>query len=422
MASSLSFKTKTLFLFLAILILAAGAYWTSVGFAKARVKNFLIDLKINETFIDTQNIKILMHGFLIEDLKLDAYGFSNIERIDVHLSWPDYFLNGKVRNIQIEKLNLTVSEQDLDAFILKMDQTVKSLFSFAFEEALLNSAKIILETDLFGIVTLDLNSQAQVLENNNIAYQAQLKTMQLPLQLNTQINGTFFQNGDFDSGIDILDGKIASDYLTLNRFSGWAHAQKKAKEGMSASVQIQAGSAKILKIPFQSFDAFFNHNDEKQSLSVRAHAAGYPEIRFLADADFAKEREYGSIQILSNSAKNLLDLIVFTELVDPDVLNKIDVDDIKDTSISLQLQPERRFVGGPLPFVASVSSEEETLLDGNFLLYPDESRIKGALEITDKSLRPLFLEDPEEKFFRFDSDLNDLWVSTAVESDLGERP
>ena len=161
---------------------------------------------------------------------------------------------------------------------------------------------------------------------------------------------------------------------------GWLAWQSQGENPPAISGQIDAGSGTLLNIPLQNISLTIGDDtDGSTDLVFRTGLSGIANVLLSIDTEIAQDGT------TFDAAFDIRDTDAFFAHIQtlhpkpvPDALRAIG-----PLRIDLDYRKERRFEGGPFPFVLAASSAGNPLLKGNILFYADTQELRGSAETTE---------------------------------------
>lgn len=377
--------------------------------AKTRVITMLEKSGFQQVSVD--KIHLRPASIRAANIKLDPSGLDTIETLDIDLNWVSFLLGGKINGLDIKNANISTEMNEASSASHKLLQSLLSVSNFRLD---LSNITIDIST-LFGDLRMRLDATVDKgKETSTRSIKAKLTADQYQLSFSSEWEGTVDKNGVLDLTGNVLDGRMNMGPLRISRFNGWLGVGFNNKD-YTAQGQLEAGSATFMKIPLQNI-SFVNQVTPAQSLiSIRSGISGMPDVRFAADlTKNDKQESFAAILKGKNLAALLSHMDNVTQkkrTISPNLLNHHDFD------LEATYQPDRRFVGGPLPFSITLNADDGEIMEGNALLYMDTMDIRGSLETdveTATALQDYFKipsENIKQNFIRLDSDMKKLFVS-----------
>lgn len=341
--------------------------------AESRIVTALKAAGFSQIAIGT--ISLHPNGLRASNITLDRYGFDTIKTLDVEFSWPSFISNGTISRMEIKDVVLNRSNEDVP---MAGQNLAARLLKLPDHRISVSNAIIDLDTGFGGIRVL-LDATAEPSGNGEHRIQSNIRADQYQLGFNSTWQGTLQKDGTLDLAGTLLDGRLNLGPLRMSRFNGWLGITIDSS-GYNLQSQLQAGSASFMGIPLQNVSVVNDMKPKQNDIIVRSGISGIPDILFTADARRTdKEQNFQAI-LKGNNFGALMDHI--GELKK----NRQTIGDpllqLRTFEMTLELQPEKRFVGGPMPFGIALIADGQSILDGNILLYPDTLDIRGSLETT----------------------------------------
>lgn len=368
---------------------------------KHRIESMLREAGFEQVVVGSLSLR--PSGFRATAIKLDSYGFDEIKQLDADLSWPVFLTSGKVSQLHIDGMTLSRSGDSLSSGARQLAQNILHLPAYRVE---ISNVTLDLATQ-FGDIRLTIDATADPSDDNSHKIKASIAAAQYQLGFTSSWEGTLKADGQLDVAGNIIDGRLNLGPLRVSRFNGWSGLSI-SNGNYSIQSQIEAGSASFMSVPLQTVSLIADLNSEKKNLIVRSGVSGMPDILFTADMTGADDSRNFTAILKGKNLGGLLDYIdevTKTEkIIDEQLLA------MREFELTTTFQPEKRFVGGPMPFGITLQTGEDKTLDGNVLFYPDTFDVRGSLETEPDlalALRDYFKipsENIKQNFIRLDGD------------------
>ncbi len=400
---------KSLLMMIALLILAVALYGVFnfiPSVAKTRVEAMLREAGFHHVKVDDLTVSPM--GFEAKDIALDEFGFDKINTLTARVSWPAFLMTGKSPSV-LDIRGMSIARKS-DTLSYGMRQVAESLTKI--EDFTLTLSDLTLDVSTpFGDIRAVLNAIIQPIEKNTHEIKATFAANQYQLGFTSDWQGTLQKGGKLDLAGNFTEGRMNLGPLRLSRSNGWL-ALAMTDKSYSLQNQFEAGSATFMGVPLQSLSIVDDLSSEKSNSIVRAGISGMPDILFTAD--YTRNLKDQSLTAILKG-KNLGGFLDFIEeqtktqkSISEELLG------LRDFQITGQFQPDKRFVGGPLPFGITMTSGDDKIMDGNVLIYPDTFEVRGSLETNEsmaQALQSYFkipLEQVKQNFIRLDGDAKKL--------------
>jgi hypothetical protein len=313
-------------------------------------------------------------AIIATDIQLDQDGFDRIGELRADLNWPSFFASGKISQLTIKKVSLTRTSDTLGSGGRQLVQMMLDLPTY---RVALSDVTIDLNTR-FG--ALRLTAEATVNSDNNPEdrdIKARIVAAQYQLGFDSNWEGSLKTDGTLELAGKLEGGRVNAGPLMISRFNGWMGLDVKGDD-FSFQSQMEAGGASFLSIPLQNITLVNDHRIAGSSVITRAKISGIKDVMFTADYTREKESAAFVASLKGPSLGNLLDYVEETGGSRKTLRPALEQAGTFDAR--LIFQPDRRFVGGPLPFSVNVTADDGKILDGTMLFYPENFDVRGSLE------------------------------------------
>ena len=306
------------------------------------------------------------------NVKLDKYGFDKIKELNASLNWPSFLTTGKISQLEIKGMTLI---RDADHFASGGRQLANNLLALPDYRVALSDVTLDLDTG-YGAIRVTVDATAEPSKDSH-KIQANIKADQYQLGFNSTWLGMLKKDGTLDLAGDVVDGRLNLGPLRISRFNGWVGTAI-SKQGYALQSQLEAGSATFMNVPLQTVSVVNDSGNAQDDVIIRSGISGMPDILFTADL---RRTEKDQIFTAALKGKNLGGFLDYIDEVTK-TGKKISETLLKrrEFSLTATFQPEKRFVGGPMPFGVTLVADDDKMLDGNILFYPDTFDVRGSLE------------------------------------------
>jgi len=369
---------------------------------KHRIESMLHDAGFEHAVIG--NLSLRPSGFRATDIKLDRYDFDTIRQMDADISWPMFLIKGKVSQLQIEGMSLS---RDANSFTAGGKQLADNLLHLPAYRVALSDVTLDLNTQ-FGAIRLKIDATTEPSTDNSHIINASITADQYQLGFNSTWKGTLKEDGQLDLGGNILDGRLNLGPLRVSRFNGWTGVGIN-EQGYSMQSQLEAGSATFMDVPLQTISFVNDLGKTQNNIIIRSGVSGMPDILFTADMSGEGDARNFTAVLKGKNLGGLLDYVDETTKANKTIDEKLLA--MRDFELIGRFQPEKRFVGGPMPFGITLQTGADKIIDGNVLFYPDTLDVRGSLE-TDPDLAQAMRDyfkipaaNIKQNFIRLDGDV-----------------
>lgn len=400
-------KRFFLFLLLFILALAALIFFIALPKAKMHIENALKDAGF--TYAQASEVHFKPTGMVVENINIDADGFSKITNLKANIFWPTYFFEKEIDSLNIQYVNIISSDSSLNDFpSLKRKLNLKQLDKHQIQKVSVNH--ISWDFPLYnyairveGNLDISRDSQGKKISMN-------IDARQHELTFSTKWKGRVNDNGDHFLNSTIEGFQLNLPSLSLHRSTGW-FSYKNENDTTDLSGQLDAGSGAIFNLPAKNISFILGKNDQFYPVIIRAYAAGIENVRMSSDIQLSKETIYqnGQIKVTIPNFQKFLDYLKSQKII-----NISPIATSEQVDMSIALMPKRRFAGGPLPFKVKITRALNPELEGTLLIYPDTLDVRGSMKTNDdfigiiKSLTPVNDNQIKENIIHLDTNLKPL--------------
>ncbi len=384
---------------------------------KHRIESMLRDAGFEHVVVGELSLR--PSGFRASSIKLDSYGFDEIKQLDADLSWPAFLTSGKVSQLRIDGMSLSRADDSLSSGTQQIAQNILHLPAYRIE---ISNVTLDLATQ-FGAIRLTIDATADPSDDASHKIKASIAAAQYQLGFTSAWEGTLKPDGQLDIAGNIVDGRLNLGPLRVSRFNGWSGLSITGGN-YSIQSQIEAGSAAFMDVPLQTISLVTDLNRAQKNIIVRSGVSGMPDILFTADMIGPDDSRNFTAILKGKNLGGLLDYVdevTKTEkVIDEKLLS------MREFELTTTFQPEKRFVGGPMPFGITLQTDKNKILDGNVLFYPDTLDVRGSLETEADlalALRDYFKipsENIKQNFIRLDGDAKRFF--TFEEPSLAKSP
>lgn len=347
------------------------------------------------------------------DIKLDNYGFDEIKRLSADIGWVSFLTGGTFQSLEIDGLHIARQPGEINVAGSKALQALLNLPDYRVE---LKNGIIDLGTP-FGDLRFFLEASVNGDEAAKTrTLKARITADQYQLGFSSDWTGQVRDDGQLELSATVLDGRAHAGPLRVSRFNGWIGATL-SSAGYSAQSQMEAGSATFMDVPLQNITVVNDHRPAEGNMVIRTGISGIPDVLFAADLVRSAQGQAFSAVLKGNNLGGLLDHI--EEVTGHNKNLQDELSQIRAFEFTTRFQPERRFVGGPLPFEIILKADSERLISGNALFYPDTLEMRGSLE-TDGAITAALKEyfkipsaSINQNFIRLDSSMKRFFAPPA---------
>ncbi len=370
--------------------------------AKSRLEKLLHAAGFEQALIESASMTT--SGLRASNVRLDEYGFDLIPTLEADISWPGFLTGAGIKELRVKDMTLSRESGSLPSAARQLMMNLLSLPPYRLSLA---NVTIDLGTTYGDLrFTLDATVEPKN-EAKSHDIRARLRAEQYQLGFDSTWEGTLSDNGLLDLAGTVFDGRANLGPLRISRFTGWAGTTAN-QDGYTIQSQLEAGSAAFMDVPLQNISLVTDLAPHQSSIIVRSGISGMPDILFTGDYTKVDDVANFNAILKGNNLASLLDYIGEIKKTE----KTIDDELLKQRAFELTwtYQPDRGFVGGPLPFLTALKTSETKVFEGNILFYPDTMDVRGALETTPPmalALQRYFKIPPaniRQNFIRLDGD------------------
>lgn len=370
-----SFKPKG-FVVPAVLALFAGLFFIGFfqipGMAKSKLEAKLHAAGFPQAQVN--DVSLSASSVTANNVKLDEYGFDEIKTIQANINWPSFLTSGDIGGLNVNGLKIGRDSANIGTGVR---QFIGNLLLLPAYRISVSDAVIDITTD-FGELRVNMDATVTTDQENGIrTIKARVQSSQYQLAFDSSWNGTLSKEGTLDLSAEVVDGRLNIGPLRISRFNGWIGTSVEGGSHIMQS-QMEAGSASFMDVPLQNLSLIGSYGDNQTSIIFRSGISGMPDVLFTGDM-LNKAEDHSFSAILSgNNLGMFLDYI--EEATGRTKEIRQELIEAGDFRFTMNFEPEKRFVGGPLPFSLSLRTNGTENVKGNILYYPDTLDVRGSLE------------------------------------------
>ena len=370
--------------------------------AKSRLTQTLADAGFKNAEIGDITIRPSM--VVAQDVKLDQYGFDSIAALGADINWLSFLLTGNIGGLTMDGVTIGRDATNIGPGVR---QLIGTLLDLPFYRIKIANFTLDITTD-FGEIRL--TGDALVNSDNNAAerdIKIKLKSDQYQLSFDSEWLGVLKDNGELDLTASVEGGRLNAGPLRISRFNGWVGASATSGNYEWQS-QMEAGAATFMDVPLQKLSLVNEHKNGNTSGIFRSGISGLKDVLFTADLSKTEGMDNFTSILSGKNLGNFLDYI--EEASGRKKIIRDELVNAGEFSLVTKFEPEKRFVGGPLPLSVTLTTNDEKTVDGNLLFYADTLDVRGSLETTPgmaKALQDYFKipsANMKQNFIRLDGD------------------
>ena len=341
-----------------------------------------------------------------ESIKLDRFGFDEIKTLRADVDWPSFLLGGDIKALEISGVNLG---RDAGSILPDAKRVLAGLAALPDYRIAVSGVTMDITTDVGELRVIMDATITPDSETGLRDIKARIVSAQYQLGFDSSWTGVIAPDGSVDIAAEVADGRLNMGPLRISRFAGWVAFGNAGGDSPLLSAQLMAGAASFMKVPLQSLSLIASLDGAASDLIVRSGLSGMPDVRFAADWATSPDAQTFNAVLSGDNLGMMLDYIEeatgHAKTIRPALL------EAEAFSFSMMFENDKRFVGGPLPFALSLSTQGGGAMSGNILIYPDTLDVRGSME-TDMemalALQDYFKipsENMRENFIRLDGDM-----------------
>lgn len=309
-----------------------------------------------------------------KQVKLDQYGFDEIKSLSAAISWPSFLFGGELQSLSISGIHIG---RDSVNVLTDAKNLVHGMIQLPPYRITVEEATVDITTDVGELRVAISAAIGERPESGDRQINARIQSSQYQLGFDSTWKGNISNDGNIDLAGELVDGRLNVGPMRISRFNGWIGATVTG-ESHTLQTQLEAGSAAFMDVPLQNLALTGSYNAGKGALVFRSGISGMPDIVYAADIGLDSNNQYFQSHLSGKDLGMFLDYIEevtgHSKIIRPALLDAGAFDFV------MGFEPEKRFVGGPLPFSISLLASGEKSVSGNILYYADTFEMRGALE------------------------------------------
>ncbi len=347
-------------------------------------------------------------------IKLDQYGFDEIGSLHAEISWPSFLLSGDIESLSIHGIHIG---RDSVNVLGDAKNIVQGMLELPPHRISVEDATIDITTDVGELRVTMSAAIGEKPVNGSRQINARIQSSQFQLGFDSTWQGSISTDGNIDLAGEIGDGRLNLGPMRVSRFNGWIGTTVTGNNYI-LQTQLEAGSASFMDVPLQNLALTGSYNAGKGAVIFRSGISGMPDITYTADIGIDAQNQFFQSHLSGKNLGNFLDYVEevtgHSKTIRPALLGAGPFDFV------MSFEPEKRFVGGPLPFSLSLETGGEKSVSGNILYYPDTFDMRGALETNMDMASAIqdYFKIPSEamrqNFIRLDGDVRKFFAPVRV--------
>lgn len=285
-----------------------------------------------------EGVYLTPSGVYINHIALDGNDFSSLDQVSVDLSWIEALTQGRARAITVKSIDLTGELDENNNFRLAgWDASTPSSSGseLPFDTLFIQGATLDLDTNegnfqIKGKLHLGASDKDKKPALNFSVWSEQN-------QMAFTVNGTgHYESPDsYDLSLELAEGRLDFDTVSLSRLSGWVNATKTGPSSKPVySGQLSAGKVKLLNTLLQDVNLVLD-TSKPEPLFFKTSPAGFPNVSLAARWN-ATPPEQIELTIDAAKASDLYKMTTAT----PDPSISAWVDPVHPLMIQLAISPE----------------------------------------------------------------------------------
>jgi len=400
-------KPRTLLKLMAVMLLLLAA--TALAFVKIPgIAKSKLESKLHAAgfpLAQVGSIDLGPSSLSAQSIKLDQYGFDEVKTLQADVNWINFMTSGDLNSLSLSGVKLG---RDASTIGPDVRQMIGNLLLLPGYRVSVNDATIDITTD-FGEIRVTMEGTVQPdPETSQHIINARVQSSQFQLGFDSTWKGTLSAETGLDLSAEIVDGRLNIGPLRVSRYNGWAGIAMK-DAGYTLESQMDAGSATFMDVPLQNLSLVTSYGAGMTNIIFRSGISGMPDVLFTADL---LRNDTGPVFTAALSGQNLgMFLDYIEEATGRPKEIRPELVDFASFRFKMDFESDKRFVGGPLPFFIGLASNDQSVMQGNILVYPDTLEVRGSLETSDElalAFQDYFKissENMRQNYIRLDGDL-----------------
>ncbi|MBN8520959.1 MAG: hypothetical protein J0L77_03565 [Alphaproteobacteria bacterium] len=368
------------------------------------------------THVSIGNFSLSPAGIKAENIRFHEQGIDRIQKLWIDMDW----LSLQARRVQIDGGEIAVLVQNpLDLFMLSKKLSPSAPRNIPW---VIRNSHVDLSTPV-GIYRVSIEATLSAPDSDGLQkITATVETAQYEIGFESLWEGIISPEGVIRLNGDIQGGHVKAGPAQMNRATGWINIVLPAGSHYpEIQTDIESGSGKIFDIPLQDIRVIFSHGRDNIQWITRARLTALENAYLSLDGDLSPpEHEMSHIVLKIPEAESFFSHVetVYKKEGRSFIMPPASLKGMKDVTLFVGLQPERRFQGGPLPFEMRLSAGANDKLRGNILLYHNDLTLRGTAQGDEETIQDLatWIQLSPQKvgsdFLRLDQDLKG-WMSPS---------
>ncbi len=379
-----------------------------------QVMRALNDHGMNQVSIG--NFSLSPAGIKAENIRFHEQGIDRISKLWIDMDW----LSMQAQRVQIEGGEISALVNDPIDFLM-LSQKISSSLSRNIPWVIRNS-HVDLSTP-FGIYRVSVQGSLSAPDPSGTQkITGHIQTGQYEIGFESAWEGFISPEGLIHLSGDVQGGHIKAGPAQINRAAGWMDIVLPAgSNAPEIRADIESGSGKIFDIPVQDIHLIFSHDRNNTQWISRASFTALEHAHLFIDTDISPPEHQMSQMILripEASAFFAHAQDIYQKEGRHFIAPPPSLKGMRDVTLFIGLQPDRRFQGGPLPFKMRLSASGQDKMSGHVLFYHDDVTLRGTAQGDEDTIRDLatWMQISPQKvgsdFLRLDQDLKG-WMSPS---------
>lgn len=255
-------------------------------------------------------VALIPDGLIVENISLDANGFSTIEAVQAKVSWIDYLFQGEIASLTIKNAELS-GELGSDGRYVIAGWDASLPFSSEGGQTRIHSISLDgmvldLETPQ-GAIRIEGKLALQGKADNSRDFQASLWGRQKQLSLSANASGNLLPDGGWTTRIELLEGRLDMGQTKVSRAAGIVDIAGRPGQPVIYKGKMFAGGLRLNDTPFQDLNVDF---DSRRSDILKFHISptGYESIEIAGTLHSAPDLQF-TLDLSASNAEQVAALV-----------------------------------------------------------------------------------------------------------------